>query len=263
MKHNKAVAFAPLFAGVATALIFLAFYALHNFYPFGERSVVWCDMDQQYVPLLMELKTAYGDGSLFLGRGGGLMNFYGVFLFFVSSPLSLITLAVDNNKMIFVVNILLVLKIALCSASTEYYFRRVISRLNIVFSVLMSVMYAVSGYVMMFYQNDMWLDMMIVFPLLLTALFRLIEKGRWGAFTLCTVLCVLLSFYISFMIIVFLAMLEGAAVYLCCPSEKRGDRAVKLIISNICAALFSGVFWLPAFMQYTSLFCPQRELRLV
>ena len=55
MKSNKAGAFVPLVAGAATALIFLAFYALHGFYPFGERSVVWCDMDQQYVPMLMEL----------------------------------------------------------------------------------------------------------------------------------------------------------------------------------------------------------------
>ncbi|MBO4523790.1 MAG: YfhO family protein [Ruminococcus sp.] len=252
MKSNKAGAFVPLVAGAATALIFLAFYALHGFYPFGERSVVWCDMDQQYVPMLMELKTAYGDGSLFLGRGGGLMNFYGVFLFFVSSPLSLITLAVDNNQMIFAVNLLLVMKTALCSVSIEYYFRKVIPRLNAVFGIIMSVMYSVSGYVMMFYQNDMWLDMMMVFPLLLVALFRLIEKGRWGAFTLCTVLCVFLSFYISFMIIVFLVMMEGAAVYLCCPPENREDRSVKLIISNMCSALLSGLFWLPAFMQYTS-----------
>ena len=252
MKPNRAGAFAPLFAGAAAALIFLVFYALHGFYPFGERSVVWCDMDQQYVPLLMELKAAYGEGSLFLGRGGGLMNFYGVFLFFVASPLSLITLAVDNSSMIFFVNILLVIKIALCAAASEYYFRRVIPRLHIVFGVLMSVMYAVSGYVMMFYQNDMWLDMKIVFPLLLTALFRLLDKGRWGAFTLCTALCVLLSFYISFMVTAFLVMAEGAALYLCCPPEKRGDRAVKLIIADICAALLSGAVWLPAFIQYTA-----------
>lgn len=250
--NSKAGAFAPLFAGAAAALLLLAFYALHGFYPFGGRSVVWCDMDQQYVPLLMELKTAFGDGSLFLGRGGGMMNFYGVFLFFVSSPLSLITLAVDNSRMIYFVNILLVLKISLCAASAALFFRRVIPKLPNIFGVLMSVMYAVSGYVMMFYQNNMWLDMMILFPLLLTALFRLLDKGRWGAFTVCTALCVLMNFYISFMIIAFLVMAEGTAVYLCCTPEKRGDRALKLIIADVCAALLSGAVWLPAFMQYTS-----------
>ena len=250
--YNKAGAFAPLFAGAAAALIFLALYALHGFYPFGERSVVWCDMDQQYVPLLMELKTAFGDGSLFLGRGGGMMNFYGGFLFFVSSPLSLITLAVDNGKMILFVNILLVLKIFLCAASAEFYFRRVIPLLSAAFGVLMSVMYAISGYVMMYYQNDMWLDMMIVFPLLLTAFFRLTDKGRWGAFAVCTALCMLLNFYISFMVTAFLVMAEGAAVYLCCTPENRGDRAFKFVIADICAALLSGAVWLPAFVQYTS-----------
>ena len=250
--NSKAGAFAPLFAGAAAALIFLAFYALHGFYPFGERSVVWCDMDQQYVPLLMELKTAFGDGSLFLGRGGGMMNFYGVLLFFVSSPLSLITLAVDNEKMIFFVNLLLILKIFLCAASADFYFRKVIPQLSAAFGVLMSVMYAISGYVMMYYQNDMWLDMMILFPLLLTAFFRLTAKGRWGAFAVCTAMCMLLNFYISFMVTAFLIMAEGAAVYLCCPAEKRGDRALKFITADICAALLSGAVWMPAFVQYTS-----------
>lgn len=249
---KAAGALMPLLAGISAAFIFLAFYAIHGFYPFGERSVVWCDMDQQYVPLLMELKTAWGEGSLFLGRGGGLMNFYGVFLFFVSSPMSLITLAVDNSGMFWFVNILLVIKIFLCSVSAGVYFRRVIPRLSSVFSLIMSVMYGLSGYVMMYYQNDMWLDMMIVFPLLLVSLFRLIDSGKWALYIICTVMCMLLSFYISFMVVAFLVMAGGAALCLCCEPSKRADRAVRLIICDICAALLSGAVWLPAFMQYTS-----------
>lgn len=245
-------AFSPLFAGAAAALLFLLFYALHGFYPFGARSVVWCDMDQQYVPLLMELKTAFGDGSLFLGRGGGVMNFYGVFLFFVSSPLSLLSLAVDNSDMIWFMNILLVIKAALCAVSAGFYFRKVIPDLPDVFGIIISVMYAVSGYVMMYYQNNMWLDMMTVFPLLLISLFRLLETGKWGAYTVCTAVCMLLNFYISFMIAAFLVMFDGAALYLCCDSGKRGSRALRLIAGDVCAALLSGVVWIPAFMQYSS-----------
>ena len=253
MKLKKAAGYCvPLFAGMAAAFIFLAFYAIHGFYPFGNRSVVWCDMDQQYVPLLMELKTAYGDGSLFLGRGGGLMNFYGVFLFFVSSPLSLITLAVDNSEMIRFVNVLLVIKLSLCAVSAGIYFRRVTCRLPAPFAVLMAVMYSLSGYVMMYYQNDMWLDMMILFPLLLVSFFRLIDSGKWAAYIVCTAMCMLFNFYISFMVIAFLVMSGGAALCLCCAPQKRGDRAVKLIICDICAALLSGAVWLPAFIQYTS-----------
>ncbi|WP_019678260.1 YfhO family protein [Ruminococcus flavefaciens] len=242
---------APLIAGAVTAALFMLFYAIHGFYPFGERSVAWCDMDQQYVPLLMELKTVFSDGSLLLSRGGGMMNFYGVFLFFLSSPLSLLSLAVKNSDMIFFVNILLVIKTALSSASAQLYLGRVFPKLGTGFGVLMSVMYSAGGYVMMYYQNNMWIDMMIVFPLLMLSLFRLLEKGRWGAYTVCLAVCLLLNFYISFMVIVFVMMLGGAALYLCCEPQNRGSRAVRLILGDICAALISGVVWLPAFLQYT------------
>lgn len=243
---------AALLSGAAAAVILMIYYAIHGYYPFGERSVAWCDMDQQYVPLLMELKTVFRGGSVFLGRGGGMMSFYGVFLFFLSSPLSLLSLAVDNSEMIWFVNILLLLKTGLCAASAENYFRRVLPDLSAVFGVLMSVMYSLSGYVMMYYQNDMWLDMMIIFPLLLISLFRLLDSGRWGAYALCLALCLFLNFYISFMIVLFIMMFGGAALYLCCTVELRRDRAVKLILADISAALISGAVWLPAFMQYTS-----------
>lgn len=243
---------APLLTAAAAAVLFMIYMAVHGFYPFGGRSVAWCDMYQQYVPLLMELKTAFFDGSLLLGRGGGLMNVYGVFLFFVSSPVSLVSLAVDNSEMIYSVNIILVIKIGLCAGAAELYFRRVLPELPDCFGIPMALMYSLSGYVMMYYQNDMWLDMMIWFPLLLISLFRLLKRGRWGAYAFCTAMCLFLNFYISFMVVLFLVLAGGAALYLCCEEKHRGDRALKLIIADLCAALLSGIVWLPAFAQYTA-----------
>ena len=251
-RNRIGTAAAVLLAAVSAAALFMVYMAVHGFYPFGGKSVAWCDMNQQYVPLLMELKTVFSDGSLLLGRGGGMMNFYGVFLFFVSSPVSLISLAADNSGMIYFVNIILVIKTGLCAGAAELYFRKVLPDLSVCFGVPMALMYSLSGYVMMYYQNDMWLDMMIWFPLLLISLFRLLERGRWGAYALCTAVCLFLNFYISFMVVLFLVLTGGAALYLCCDEKNRGDRALKLIAADLCAALLSGIVWLPAFAQYTS-----------
>jgi len=64
-KRDMTLFTAPLAAGAAAAVLFMLFYAVHGYYPFGERSVAWCDMDQQYVPLLMELKTAFREALCF------------------------------------------------------------------------------------------------------------------------------------------------------------------------------------------------------
>ena len=91
--------------GVAFILIYFMF---NGYYPFGGRSVAWCDMEQQYVPLLLELKK----GGILSGGGGG-MSFWGVFFFFVSSPLSLLVFLTKAKNVIYLVNILTAIKFGL------------------------------------------------------------------------------------------------------------------------------------------------------
>lgn len=243
----------PTAAALLTAAVYLLYCYFWDFYPFGGRSLAWCDLEQQYLPLVMELKTALSsDGSLFLGRGGGGMNFYGVFLFFVSSPLSLLTLAVDNSDMLHFINILTILKAALCAASAEVWFVCTFPKLRAPFGIIMSMSYALSGYVMMYYQNNMWLDMMILFPILLISMMRLCESGKWGLYSVCIALSMLLNFYISYMIVLYILLAGAGMLVFCCDRDKRGDRAVKMLLGDVCAALMSAVVWIPAFIQFSS-----------
>lgn len=242
----------PCIAFAAVGALYLLYFALFGFYPFGERSVAWCDMEQQYVPLLMELRgIVMSGGSALLGRGGGGMNLWGVILFFVSSPLGVLSLFVSAEKMIYFVNILTVLKLSLCGASASFYFRRLFSKLPGSFNVLLSVMYSFSGYVMMYYQNSMWLDMMILFPLLLLSLFRLCRSGRWGAYTVMLSLAMLMNFYISYMIVLFIVIAFGAMLIFCCKRNRRGECAVKFFAADLCAALMTAAVWLPSLKQFS------------
>ncbi len=242
---------APLAAFLAVGVIYLFYFALRGFYPFGERSIAWCDMEQQYVPLMMEVRSIVREGGSFLlGRGGGGMNFWGVFLFFVSSPFVLLSLLVSEENIIFFVNMLTVLKLAFCGASAELYFQRMFPKMPRSFGVLMSIMYSLNGCVMMYYQNNMWLEMMILFPLLLLSMFRLCEKGRWGAYALCLSAAMYLNFYISFMYVIFIVISGGIMLVFCCKGSQRADRAVKLILGDICAALMTAIVWIPAFGQF-------------
>lgn len=242
---------APLAAFLAVGAIYMLYFALRGFYPFGERSIAWCDMEQQYVPLMMEVRSIILEGgTVLLGRGGGGMNFWGVFLFFVSSPFVLLSLLVSEENIIYFVNILTLLKLAFCGASAEFYFQRTFPKMPRSFGVLMSVMYSLNGCVMMYYQNNMWLEMMILFPLLLLSMFRLCDKGKWGAYALCLSAAMYLNFYISFMYVIFIVISGGVMLIFCCKGRQRTDRAVKLIMGDICAALMTAIVWIPAFSQF-------------
>lgn len=245
--------FAPLAVFSAVGALYMLYYALRGFYPFGERSIAWCDMEQQFLPLMMEVRNAVLEGgSVLLGKGGGGMNFWGVFLFFVSSPFVLLSLLVSEDKIIYFVNLLTVLKACLCGVSAQFYFQRMFPKMSRSFGVLMSIMYAFSGCIMMYYQNNMWLELMMLFPLLLLSMFRLCEKGKWGAYVLCLSAAMYLNFYISFMYIIFIVISGGLMLIFCCEEKRRKDRAVKLIIGDICAAMISAFVWIPAFRQFTS-----------
>lgn len=77
-------------APLCVLAFFTAFFALFGIYPFGGYSFSWCDMDQQVIPFMAQLKDILnGQGSLFLSmENAGGMNFWGVFLFFLASPFS-------------------------------------------------------------------------------------------------------------------------------------------------------------------------------
>ena len=171
-------------AAAAAAAILLVFYKIKELYPFGGNTVAWCDMNQQVIPLLCAFQDAVKEGSLFLSHGAaGGMNMWGVWLFFIASPFTLLTLLVEKADMAQFMNILFLFKIMLCAVSASVFFAKKHPRLHPVFGMLLSLSYAFCGYTMLFYQNIVWLDVMALFPWLLLSLDKLFSDGDFLPYT--------------------------------------------------------------------------------
>ena len=41
---------------ILVIIVMCIFYALYGIFPFGSKTVAWCDLKQQTIPLLMNLK---------------------------------------------------------------------------------------------------------------------------------------------------------------------------------------------------------------
>lgn len=242
-----------LFPPLLVMAVILYAYYVGKLYPFGEGSVSWCDMNQQVVPLMMNFKDVLdGKSSIFysFANAGG-MNFWGVFFFYLSSPFTFLVKFVDKENMFRFMNILVMLKMMTASVTAMVYFRTCQKRLNTSFAVVLSFMYGMCGYAMMFYQVISWLDVMYLFPLLVLALNILTHKHKILPYIIVMAATVTASFYISYMVVVYLFLFMG--LYVLMYSRKHSGRiCLDFIIGSALAALASAVVWLPSFMQYSS-----------
>ena len=239
-------------APLMTAAILLSVYAANGLYPFGTNTISWCDMKQQVIPFLLDLKNIFaGKADLLLNlENAGGMSFWGVFLFFISSPFSFLVLAVPAGQIYLFVNILLLLKIMTCAFTAELWLRRTFPALDAAQVTAISTMYAFSGYAMIYAQNIVWLDVMALFPLLMLGLLRLTSDGKPLSYILALSAILIVNFYLTYMVGIFLILGFGVYLFLCVPKEERGAKTLLFGLSTLASCLLTSVVWLPSLYQY-------------
>ena len=230
-----------------------AFYR-NDLYPFGDGTVSWCDMSQQVIPLLTDFKDILsGKDGIFLNfHNAGGMNLWGVFFFFIASPYTLLVLLADKADVIYLVNIMTVLKLMTAAVTAQIYFRTCQKKLSPYISSVLSIVYAFCGYGMFYYQNNIWLDMMYLFPLLMVAFKELFEKKRIIPYTVMLTLMMIVNYYISYMIVIFILLFMAVCCWCYRKEEKYKDVPCRFIIGSLLGALLSAVVWIPCFLQFLS-----------
>lgn len=238
-------------SGAFTMGLLFLFYRIGGFYPFGDKTISWCDMNQQVVPLLNDFKDILAGRASFLyslGNAGG-MNFWGVFFFFLASPFSFLVVFVPKSSMLLFMNILTALKLGTCSITCCWYLLKHDTKPS--FCVLLSVLYALSGYTMMFYQNVIWLDCMYLFPLLMLSYEDLLSRDRILPYIAAMSAMMVVNYYIGYMVVLFTLLYFGLSL-LTVSKPVRMKAAVTFTAGSLVAAGITCIVWLPSFLQYVS-----------
>lgn len=241
-------------APVITAGLTLLLYFLFQLYPFADQTLAWCDMKQQVIPFLLDFRNIlHGKADFFLNtQNAGGMSFLGVFFFFISSPFTFLVLLVPSQQIYLFANILVLLKMAFCSFTAAVYFRRRFESLDTAQLCALSVMYAFGGYTMLYFQNMVWLDVMGMFPILLLGLDRLLHDRKPLCFTLSLAAIMVLNFYLTYMVVIFIILAFGIFLRLTQEKQERKQSVLLLGLSTCCAILITGAVWMPSLFQYLS-----------
>ena len=172
--------------------------------PFGDNSLLIIDGLHQYMPFYSVLydKLKGGESLFYSFRSGLGINFLSLFSYYLSSPLNLLIIFFKKTQLNMAVSMIIVLKIALSGMTAGIYFSSK-SKKQGLHVLMISMAYALSSYMVGYCWNVMWLDAIMIFPIVVMGLERLIDKKDGRLYCLALFYALYCNYYIAFMICIF------------------------------------------------------------
>lgn len=254
---------------LATACI-AVIYVIFSVFPFGSITVMRMDLYHQYGPLFAELydRIVEHKSLLYSWNTGGGSSFLGNYLNYLSSPLSFLIFLFDKEDISYAITFIVALKCILSATSFSYYLKKSFNKDNYFLSAF-GILYAFSAYFLAYYWNVMWLDAMIMLPLIALGIEKIFKTGDIKLYTVSLVILFLANYYMGYMCCIFAVLyffvcfintysndgkLNENAVYEKKYSTKALmnnvfiNRGVKFAFASIIAALICAITLVPVFM---------------
>ncbi len=190
-----------IIAFLVPVIMLCALYYIRDIYPFGENCYLRSDMYHQYAPFFKELwrKLRTGESLSYSWDIGMGTNFTALYAYYLASPVNWLIALFPEKYIIEVMNGIIIIKSGIASVTlTHYIIKR--CRTKTVIAALFGMFYAMSGFMAAYNWNIMWLDCIILFPLIMLGLERLVHEDNCLLYTITLGLCIYTNYYISIMV---------------------------------------------------------------
>ncbi len=186
-------------------IIMIIIFAQRGIFPFGEESFLRTDMYHQYAPFFSEFQYKLTDGGSLLyswdiGMG---VNFAALYSYYLASPLNWLIVLCPKKFIIEFMTYMIVVKIGLSGLAFSWYLRRHFKTVDFGIAFF-GIFYALSGYMAAYSWNIMWLDCILLFPLIMLGLEKLVQEKKCILYCITLGLSILSNYYISIMICIFM-----------------------------------------------------------
>lgn len=229
--------------------IFSLFLAIEGVYPFGDGQIINYDGWHQYYPFVLKLWDHFHEGTSLLydwSMGMG-TNFLSMLSYYGSSPLNLLLLLVPVREFRLLFTLFVVIRVSLAGLFMYLFLRKVFKNTGWV-GVFFSLGYALSGYILGYFWNMMWLDTVALLPLLCLAFLKLFREGKCSLYVLVLALSLFSNYYIGYMSCLFVILLFFAM----CVVDKVSlsgffKKGFRLLLTSVLGAGMTVILLLPAF----------------
>ncbi len=246
-----------------TTLLMLVVFAIDGLSPFGGRSLACTDGDIQYLDFFAYLKDVMSGANhatySFDKVLGG--NTFGIFAYYLTSPLNLLVAFFDKADLTTFFDVLVVAKLSCASVAFRVFLRLRYQRSagSPVLPCLLSLSYALSQYCVAQASNIMWLDGVIMLPLIMLGVHYVIRGEGIAVLSVSVGLSILFNWYAGAINCLFSALwLVAELLLLWAHGERlRGRRPLARAVGTYALAmavgvLLSGFLLVPALRSMTA-----------
>lgn len=189
-----------LYPLISACMVAAAVYFIYFFYRKNE-ALMTSDMWDQYYDFMLAFRRIVMEGgnpffNWSLGPGQGTI---GSVAYFLMSPFNVIALILPENKMLLSLSIIIILKLAAAAFTYAWAAKKVLNRHGMEV-IIFSFSYALCGFCLSYYYIFMWLDAVILFPVVCIMMKKLIQKGHWIELTVTLFVLFITNFYMAYMV---------------------------------------------------------------
>lgn len=194
-----------------TLAIYSVILAVKGIYPFGNNTIDYYDMAQQMAPFYYHVYDAlHGTKNIFFdwytalginmsnASNSSCLSLFNLFFLFVRRDALLESLSVFTG-----------IKLMCMSLGMYFYLDGIHHETPSFFKTGLAVGYSFCGFVLMNYTINPWLDVAALFPVLMYFYNRLISMGVMKGYVITLALTLITSYYLSFIILMFLFLYTG------------------------------------------------------
>ena len=247
--NNKKAVFLSAFFVPFFILLFV--FIIIKITPFGNNNLLIIDMHYQYVDYFSYFKSLFSENNLFYTfsktLGGDMIGFSAYYLL---SPFNFLFLLFPNSAIPTVVSFMAILKISSCGLSFCYFLNKTFKISNISL-VIFSTVYALMAYNVVYIHNIMWLDGVIMLPLVVLGIQNIANKKSPVLYIISLALSLIFNYYIGFMICI--ASIIFFAYHLILKTDKLKEykqctkKSIVFIVSSLCSAGLSAFLLIPVY----------------
>ena len=237
--HSNAV---YIMSFIVPLIIMIAIYIMRKIAPFGDNIYLRSDMYHQYAPFFSSLwdKIRNGGSLQYTWDVGMGSNYVALFGYYLSSPTNWFIALFPKTMIPIVMDFIIALKVALSSLTITIYLCHHKKEKNLT-AAIFGLFYAFCGFVTAYSWNLMWLDCVVLLPLVVLGLEKLVNEGK-GLLYVCTLgMSILSNYYISIMVCLSL-IIYFIVVMISRPVPEHKSEYIKATLRFIGYSLLAGAF---------------------